>query len=171
MQTVYIMETTQQWMYILKAGVVIFLFGCCLFVPENHMILQMLRDEPAPDDRWAQESGPPSLFFECRSHKLWPCIILPIIWTQKSAHWLPDWGLWLKKDKTESLLSYFVSKDHPLCLSFFFLLLQLCFSRHKPTNCISRYSSPMPGLVVYDQKPISSGSNEKKKSGQSSRER
>lgn len=96
----------------------------------------------------------------------------------QSAHRSLRWRLELKKDKTENLLSYFVSKSNSVFFFFsfcfiIFLSTALCFSRLKPTHCISRYSSPTLGLLVYDQKPISAGSNEKKKkeSGQFSGER
>lgn len=66
----------------------------------------------------------------------------------------------------------FVCVCECVCFYYYIPSTALCFSRHKPTNCISRYSSQTLGLVVYDQKPISAGSNEKKKkeSGQSSGE-
>lgn len=95
--------------------------------------------------------------------------------SSQSVQWHPHRRLELKKDKTENLLSYFVSMSHSVFFSpilYYFSSTALCVSQHKPTNCISRYSSQTLGLVVYDQKPISAGSNEKKKKwGQSSRER
>lgn len=41
----------------------------------------------------------------------------------QSAHWFPHQRLELKKDKTENLLSYFVSKSHPLCFFFLFIII------------------------------------------------
>lgn len=146
-----------------------FKFGSFLRV----IILQSLREEAATDTRWGQESDAPSLLFECRSNKLWSCTILHIISTPRP---LTGWRLGLKKYKTERLLSYFVSENHPLCFSFYYYFFFLSYSFSvSPSASQQTVSADTAlqwpgGLVEYDQKPISSGSNGKK-SGQSSGER
>ena len=128
--------------------------------------------------RWGHESGSTSMFFECTSHELWPCIILRIISTHNLLTDFYALKAWIEEKTRQKTYWAILWAEAILCGFFFFffftiiVLLQLSVSPGlKPTNCISRYSSPTLGLVVYDQKPISAGSNEKKKSGQFSGER
>ena len=99
------------WMLLQSA---IYFFACVwLLFPvwmfsQRALILTRLKDEPAPDDTVG----------EGRSQEHWPCIILCIISNSQSAHWLPRWSHELKKDKTENLLSYFVTRSHPLWVFF-----------------------------------------------------
>lgn len=153
----------------------------CMFA-QTALILTAQRDEPTAADAsgGGQESGSPSLFFECSRNEPWPCIVLAIISTHNLLTGFAADGLNWRKDESENPLSYFVSRTDFFFFSIFFFYFPstaLCFSRLKPTNCISRYSPPTLGLVAYEQKPISAGGNEKKEkkkkkeSGQFSGER
>lgn len=83
----------------------------------------------------------------------------------QSAHRLRRWRLELTKRRVRKPVELFCEQDRFFFFSIFFFYFPstaLCFSRLKPTNCISRYSPPTLGLVAYEQKPISAGGNEKK---------
>lgn len=96
----------------------------------------------------------------------WPCVIFIIL---PPAHSL-KFCFKERQDRNKIILRYFLSEQCTIFVSLSLWLFPTLSSLFlpAPTNCISRHSTPTLAFVVYDQKPISAGSNEKKKNQASS---
>lgn len=72
--------------------------------PQRALILAGLRDWTSYRwyYRWGQESETLSMFFECKSHRLWPCVILHNISTHNLLTGIHT------EDRQENLLSFFI---------------------------------------------------------------
>lgn len=85
---------------------------------------------------WGQESWTPSMFFECRSHKLWPRIILRIISTHICSTLKAE-------DKTKKITIELFCEQEPsfvcVCVCVFLLLYSFYSSLFLPAQANKLY--------------------------------
>lgn len=110
------------------------LCNACFFLPaqlhrdifSDGLILAVLRDEPATADTIGEESGTPSMFSECRSHMLWPSIILHIISTHNLLTVFYAEGLNRRKTRQKTYWAILWARPI-LCVFYFYFFLLFSF--------------------------------------------